>query len=377
VKVLIVDDSAYDRSRSRKVELLSRCFEHNPTKNRYYRGFRMLTLGWSDGYSFFPTDFALLGSPNSLINGIDGTIDRRTSGYKRRVEALTPAPQLVTSMVKRALDAGVPASYVLMDTWFTTEPLILSLKEQGMDVIGMINDRKQRYQVNGECFTLKQLYTVANRISGKKGILRSVQVRLKSGLPAKIVFVQNRNTKSEWLAILTTDTTLSETEIVRIYRMRWDIEVFFKSLKSLLRLQKEFQGRSFDSLISHTTIVFSRYIVLSWQHRCSNDQRSLGGLFYELCDEVSQLDWAIALQTLMDLLADVAKQAGKKIKNLIQKQLQQWIDGLPRYIKAYLSISPWSSRRKSRDSCPSQIRTCPIKAYGSSYHPLQSCNDQP
>lgn len=195
---------------------------------------------------------------------MDETIDRRTSGYKRRVEALTPAPQLVTSMVKRALDAGLPASYVLMDTWFTAEPLILPLKEQGLEVIGMINDRKQRYQVNGEYFTLKQLYHVAPRVSDKKEILRSVQVRLKSGLRAKIVFVQNRNTKSEWLAILTTDTTLSETEVVRIYRMRWDIEVFFKSLKSLLRLQREFQGRSFDSLISHTTIVFARYIVLSW-----------------------------------------------------------------------------------------------------------------
>lgn len=339
VKVLIVDDSSYERNRSKKVELLSRCFEHTPTKNRYYRGFRMLTLGWSDGYSFLPTDFALLGSPNSLINGMNETIDKRTSGFKRRVEALESAPKLVADMVKRALNAGISASYVLMDTWFTHEPLILSLKEIGIDVIGMVTDRKQRYQINDKCYTLKQLFFVANQIQNKKGILRCVHVRLKSGLPAKIVFIQNRNKKSEWLAILSTDTSLSETEIVRIYGMRWDIEVFFKSLKSLLRLQKEFQGRSFDSLISHTTIVFARYIVLSWQHRCSNDQRTLGGLFYELCDEVSQLDWAIALQTLLDLLEDVTKQTGKKIKDLIKKQLQQWISGLPSYIKAYLSIS--------------------------------------
>lgn len=47
------------------------------------------------------------------------------------------------------------------------------------------------------------------------------------------------------------------------YKMRWDIEVFFKCTKSLLRLQKEFQGRSYDLLISHTTIVFSRYILLA------------------------------------------------------------------------------------------------------------------
>lgn len=63
-----------------------------------------------------------------------------------------------------------------------------------------------------------------------------------------------------------------EHEIVKIYGMRWDIEVFFKTTKSLLRLQKEFQGRSYDLLISHTTIVFARYIVLSWQNRCNTDQ---------------------------------------------------------------------------------------------------------
>ena len=50
----------------------------------------------------------------------------------------------------------------------------------------------------------------------------------------------------------------------------------------LLKLQKEFQGRSYDYLISHTTIVFARYIVLSWQNRCNTDQRTLGGMFYEL-----------------------------------------------------------------------------------------------
>lgn len=153
------------------------------------------------------------------------------------------------------------------------------------------------------------------------------------------LYIQNRNRKSEWLAILSTDCTLSEQEIVRIYGMRWDIEVFFKTTKSLLRLQKEFQGMSYDLLISHTTIVFSKYIVLSWQNRRHNNQRPLGGIFYALCDEVNELDWAVALQQLIELLEDTLKKTNKTIQKLIKSQLQQWIDGLPNYIKAYLSIS--------------------------------------
>ena len=98
-------------------------------------------------------------------------------------------------------------------------------------------------------------------------------------------------------------------------------------------------GRSYDSLISHTTIVFTRYIVLSWQNCGSTDQRTLGGMFYELCDEISDLDWAIALQQLIELLEDTLKESNRKIQKLIKSQLQQWIAGLPSYIKAYLPIS--------------------------------------
>ena len=117
-------------------------------------------------------------------------------------------------------------------------------------------------------------------------------------------------------------------------------------LKSSLRrrnhyyvFKRSFKGRSYDLLISHTTIVFTRYIVLSWQNRCNTDQRTLGGLFYELCDEVSELDWAVALQQLIELLEDTLKKTNKKIQKLIKSQLQQWIAGLPNYIKAYLPIS--------------------------------------
>ncbi|MET3210746.1 UNVERIFIED_CONTAM: hypothetical protein ABIC26_003707 [Paenibacillus sp. PvR008] len=104
-------------------------------------------------------------------------------------------------------------------------------------------------------------------------------------------------------------------------------------------MQKEFRGLSYDLLVSHTTIVFSRYILLAWQYRQSTDHRTLGGLFYLLCDEVSALDWVVALQQLLELIYEVTTKANKKLTKLIQSQLQQWIAGLPSYLKAYLPIS--------------------------------------
>lgn len=128
---------------------------------------------------------------------------------------------------------------------------------------------------------------------GMHGVLRSIHTTQANGVPVKIVFVRNRNKKSDWLTILSTDRTLSDREIIRIYGMRWDIEVFFKTTKSLLKLQKEFQSRSYDALDQSHHHRITRYIVLSWQNCCSYDKRTLGGMFYKLCDEVNDLDWAV------------------------------------------------------------------------------------
>lgn len=337
-EVLIVDDSMFERNRSKAVELLARFKDH--ATGAYYKGFRMLTMGWSDGHTFLPLDFALLSSSKSTINGISEQIDKRSHGYKRRQEALRSAPQVVTSMLDRALEAGATASYVLMDSWFTHAPLISEIVARGLDVIGMVNNGNKRFLVQGRKLSLKELYAAAAPVASKRrSILRSIQTELVPGIPVRVVFVRHRSKKNEWLAVLTTDLSLSVEDVIRIYAIRWDIEVFFKCTKSLLRLQKEFQGRSYDLLIGHTTIVFSRYILLAWQHRQSTDARSFGGLFYLLCDEVGTLDWAVALQQLLDLINEIATKAGKKLSALIQRQLQQWVASLPSYIKAVLPIS--------------------------------------
>lgn len=59
-------------------------------------------------------------------------------------------------------------------------------------------------------------------------------------------------------------------------------------------------------------------------------------MFYELYDEVDELDWAVALIALFEISDDVLTRTSKKINRLIRSQLAQWITGLPNYIKVYL-----------------------------------------
>ncbi|QRF24485.1 hypothetical protein FY534_13255 [Alicyclobacillus sp. TC] len=46
------------------------------------------------------------------------------------------------------------------------------------------------------------------------------------------MFVRERNLSCQWLALLSTDISLSDDEVIRIYDKRWDIESFFKASKS-------------------------------------------------------------------------------------------------------------------------------------------------
>ena len=65
---IVINDSFYGRTRSKKVELLSNVFDHASKGKKFKCGFRMLTAGWTDGNSFIPLGFSLQSSAKIGIN---------------------------------------------------------------------------------------------------------------------------------------------------------------------------------------------------------------------------------------------------------------------------------------------------------------------
>ncbi|MBS3756944.1 MAG: transposase [Desulfobacterales bacterium] len=198
-EVLIFDDSLYDRNRSKKVELLSRVFDHNTKK--YLKGFRMLTLGWSDGNSFLGLDFSLLSSAKqgNRYNGITKDLDKRTCGYQRRKEAMTKSTELMEPMFKRALAMGVRAKYLLMDSWFSA-PSIISKLRSHIHIICMLKDHPNwLYEYRGKKLRLRDLYGKLKKKPGRAKIKASVLVKLPDGQDARIIFVPS-DKKRGWLA---------------------------------------------------------------------------------------------------------------------------------------------------------------------------------
>ncbi|WP_157047264.1 hypothetical protein [Alkaliphilus metalliredigens] len=117
----------------------------------------------------------------------------------------------------------------------TASKVLRKIKEEGLYVIGMVKDVKQKYTFENKEYSLKEVRKLLSKRS-PSNILGSIIVTTKNGSPVKLVYVKNGNKQNEWLAILCIDLSISNEEIVRIYGNRWTIQVFFKSIKSFLKL---------------------------------------------------------------------------------------------------------------------------------------------
>ena len=340
--VLIIDDSMFERNRSKKVELLAKVYDH--AKHRYRFGFRMLTLGWSDGSTFLPINSILLSTENekNRINEA-ARVDKRSIGYKRRKLSMEKETSAMLTLLKTAKKAAIPAKYVLFDSWFSSPSTLHAVKGIGYDVIGMVKKTpKMFFRYNDEDMSLVSIYNKNKKRRGRSRYLLSVMVDVvKDGktIPAKVVYVRNRNKRKEYLCLISTDTDLDENEIVRIYGKRWDIEVFFKVCKSYLNLSRECNSLSYDAITAHTAVVFTRYMMLSLESRESNDNRSLGELFLYICDEMSDITWIQAFQILLQMFRTMLTENTELSNEKIGELVDAFMNAIPELLKTQLQTA--------------------------------------
>ena len=105
----------------------------------------------------------------------------------------------------------------------------------------------------------------------------------------------------------------------------------------------EFQSRSYGAMVSHTTIVFTRYIVLEWIRRNQNDQKSYGELFFMYCEDIQDMDLTNALQSLMALFVEHMSTLSADITSVLKSKVTEWIASQAGFIQALLGSIWWES----------------------------------
>jgi hypothetical protein len=299
-KVLIADDTLLHKT-GKEMELVSYHFDH--MSKHTHLGYQMLQVGYHNGVDFYPVDVSFHTSRNRP-NVNAKTMDRRSNGWRRRMEAFEKKTDMLIHMLEHCWQLGIDARFVLFDSWFSHDTIIAKILDIGYGVICRLKRSRMRYLYQGRHLTLSQLWhNVARHELCWIGPWQVRAARISVFLPhsqdVSIVFV--RWSKKQWHAFLCTETEMEIPEILDYYSRRWAIEVYFRDCKQLLGLGK-CQSETFDALIAWTSIVMIRYLLLVHILAKRQIRGPLGPLFKDLAYEHLQIAF---IKTFCDRLRNI------------------------------------------------------------------------
>ena len=134
-----LDDTLFSREYATQTELLASAFDHD--KQLFIKGYRALTLGWSDANTFLPVNFALMSSkkPQNVLGKTAQITDQRIIADHRRSQAQQRMNLVSLQLVKQALANGVPTDYVLFDSWYSAPKMFYELTKLGLNGVACLN----------------------------------------------------------------------------------------------------------------------------------------------------------------------------------------------------------------------------------------------
>jgi putative transposase len=148
-------------------------------------------------------------------------------------------------------------SWVVFDKAYIDYPWLYTLKNQAICFVS-------RLKTNAR-------YRVVQRLKPNRcaGILCDQLIRLTGVLtrkkyPALLRRIALRDPQTrKYLVFFTNDFDLPATTIAQIYKARWEIELFFKTLKQNLKI-KTFLGISFNAVLTQIWIALIAYLLLAY-----------------------------------------------------------------------------------------------------------------
>ena len=334
IKCFVLDDTDIVKT-GKTIEFIGKIFNH--VTRTYPLGFKMLTLGLYDGKSLVAVDFSLHRekgksgnygmSKKELKAQFHKKRGKESPSNKRAKELDEKKTEVAVSMVKRAVKNGLMASYVLMDSWFTNDYMIKSIrsiKNGAMHLLGMCKMDKRKYCLNGKELNSHQIITRNERKRSKysrKHKSRYITVVADyKGEKVKLFYIKYHNSKN-WTLILTTDLKLKFVQAIELYQIRWTIEVLFKECKQYLRLGA-CQNTDFDGQIADATMALVTHTILTLQRRFEAYE-TMGELFRESQQHLLELTlWERILKVFIKMLQELMEILSIDIEETIEKIMQ-------------------------------------------------------
>ena len=306
-------------------------------EHRTVKGLNIVSLNYSDCYTDMMLDFSINYNKNQIVNVNENYFHHKSNAYKRRVEGNDGKNILALHMIQRVLKLGIYADYLLVDSWYAKPNFINEVKENGIDVIARLSKSNRIWQFTGKYNTLESLYIQTNKTKTLKlGNYNSIKYTYVSTTTThktlgriKIVFIK---TKDNLIPIISTNTNLSDIEIINTYKKRWNIEQGYKDLREYFQFGKE-ENRIYEAIIARITLSFLAYNLTSYINRVQNEPQTLGNLFRDLECQLETL--AISMELFVKILEQIIESQEIVKRN---KDLEQIIHMLRVYTKKQLGF---------------------------------------
>ncbi len=225
--VLILDDSIAEKPYTDENDIV--CWHYDHAKDRTVKGINFLTALYHVREVSLPVGGTLIAKTERYIDKKDGKPKRRSPVGKN---------EYYRSMIQQAVTNQIPFTYVLNDVWFAAaenmrfikqtvqKDFIMPLKANRKVALSQADKRQGQYvrvdTLDLEPQTVREIY------------LEGVDFPL---MLIKQVFA-NEDGSSGVQYLVTSDTTLGSDAITTIYRTRWNVEPYHKSLKQNASLEK-------------------------------------------------------------------------------------------------------------------------------------------
>jgi hypothetical protein len=348
----IIDDTVLEKT-GKHIEGISMVFDH--ILKKLVLGFKCQLYSYWDGKSIYPIDFSLhaeIGrnqkrpfgmTRKQLKQRYQKDRSSESQGRKRFKELTKDKISTALSVIKRAAKHGFVPQYLLVDSWYTSEKFILTvrkIKKGAVHLLGMVRQDKRQFNYQDKKHNAKELRkmlkTNAKRCRKLKATYIEVVVEYKDVGRVKLYFSRFSH-RGSWQLLLSTDCSLSFIKAVEIYNIRWGIEVLFKECKQHLNLGK-CQSNDFDAQIAETTLSLVLFTMLAFYKRM-HAYESMGILFDKLSDQmiettIAERLWQLFIQLLIKLAELFEIEPAEQLEKLL------YADELMIEIQAILGLFP-------------------------------------
>jgi len=225
--VLIFDDTIEEKPHTKGSELI--CWHHDHTKNRSVKGINILNCVYNSGVATLPIGFDLVKNPLQFSDIETRKVKRKSTITKN---------ELLRNQLRVCQRNQLKYQYVLTDSWFgSKENMTFIVQDLGKHFIMALKSNRtvalrEEDKKQGRFTRIDSLKWLEHR--PVKGWIKGLNFPVSLH---RQVFT-NKDGSTGLLYLACSDLNCNASEIEAIYKKRWSVEVFHKTLKSNIGLAK-------------------------------------------------------------------------------------------------------------------------------------------